>query len=330
MSAAAPPLRFLAVVLGGWICVRAAILLPDWAPAREGNAAAASAVPGSPAARSGVLPAAPPARMAPASGISLHLRTDLAKVRPLAVATRPGAVPLPPPIGARSARQPPPPAPLVFAAPPLLRSRSDTRWSGSAWLLVRRETAGTALAPGGTLGGSQAGARILYRLNGDPARPLALSLRVYTPLRRTAGAEAALGLDWRPAAAIPLRLLAERRQAIGEAGHSAFALTLYGGMERRFGPVRAGAYAQAGLVGLRRRDPFVDGSLTLRVPAGPVEIGGGMWAAAQPGAARVDAGPHVSLPLRGTGFRLSGDWRFRIAGDARPGSGPALTLAADF
>ena len=29
-----PPLRFLALVAGGWICVRAAILVPDWTGTR--------------------------------------------------------------------------------------------------------------------------------------------------------------------------------------------------------------------------------------------------------------------------------------------------------
>jgi hypothetical protein len=43
-------------------------------------------------------------------------------------------------------------------------------------------------------------------------------------------------------------------------------------------------------------------------------------------------GPHAELRLRlGTAnASLSADWRFRVAGNARPGSGPALTLATDF
>ena len=83
---------------------------------------------------------------------------------------------------------------------------------------------------------------------------------------------------------------------------------------------------------MRARDLFADGAARGGVPLGPVEIGGGVWGAAQPGAARLDAGPQMSLPLpaAGANLRLSADWRFRLAGDAAPGSGPALTLGADF
>lgn len=162
---------------------------------------------------------------------------------------------------------------------------------------------------------------------------MALSARAYAPLRRISGAEAALGIDWRPSPLLPLHLLAERRQALGEEGRSAFAVTLYGGVRRTLPRgLRLEAYGQAGVAGARSRDPFVDGSVRISAPVGPLELGAGAWGAAQPGAARLDAGPSVSwrLPGRGANLRLLADWRARIAGDATPGSGPALTLAADF
>lgn len=202
-------------------------------------------------------------------------------------------------------------------------------WSGAAWLLLRRDQTGSSLAPGGTLGGSQAGARLLYRIGGG----LALSGRVYAPLRRPQGAEVALGLDWRPVAAIPLNLLAERRQAVAGEGRSAFSITASGGTSRTLaGGLRLDAYLQAGIVGLRSRDAFVDGAARIGAPLGPVEIGAGAWGAAQPGAARLDAGPVISyrLPVGGARLRLEAHWRLRVAGRAAPGSGPALTLAADF
>jgi len=222
-------------------------------------------------------------------------------------------------------------SPLALVPP--TATGASRRWSGSAWILVRRDGGAAALAPGGTLGASQAGARLLYRLNGDPARPLALAARFYAPLRRIDEAEASVGLDWRPAARLPIHLLAERRQAVGRDGRSAFALTLYGGIDRAspHGP-HFSVYGQAGIVGTRARDLFVDASARLGLPAGPVELGGALWGAAQPGAARIDAGPSISwrLPVVRANLRLSADWRFRVAGDAAPGSGPALTLAADF
>jgi hypothetical protein len=35
-------------------------------------------------------------------------------------------------------------------------------------------------------------------------------------------------------------------------------------------------------------------------------------------------------PSRRIGVRVGVDWRFRVAGRAAPGSGPALTVAAGF
>jgi len=238
-------------------------------------------------------------------------------------AIEPGRHPLAP--APPFALRPRPPAPVPAAA-------SRTRWSASAWLYLREGDAGRGLAPGGTLGASQAGARLAYRLNRDPARPLALSARFYLPLDRTQGAEAALGLDWRPLANLPLHILAERRQRLGREGRSDFSLTVYGGGEQRVGPVRVEAYAQAGIVGAAERDLFADGAVRAGVPVGPVELGAGAWAGAQPGAARLDIGPQATfrLPLGPATLRASAEYRFRIAGDAAPDSGPAFTLATDF
>ncbi|HYD44225.1 MAG TPA: hypothetical protein VEA79_03040 [Phenylobacterium sp.] len=239
--------------------------------------------------------------------------------------------PAPPP-GAQPA---PTPAPRVAAvAPPLpAPDRPGSRWSGSAWSFLR-DGDEAALAAGGLLGGSQAGLRLAYRLNRDRARPLALAARLTSPLRRPAAAEAALGLDWTPSRRLPLHLLAERRQRLGREGRSAFVLTLYGGAaDVPLGPARVDLYAQAGIVGARSRDTFGDGALRLSLPLGKgLRLGAGAWAAAQPGVARLDLGPQASLrlPLAGRRIAVVADWRRRVAGDARPGSGPALTLATDF
>ena len=147
------------------------------------------------------------------------------------------------------------------------------------------------------------------------------------------GAEAAAGVDWRPFASIPVSLLAERRQAIGDEGQSAFSITFYGGFSHAVGKLfRIDGYAQAGIVGLRSRDGFVDGSARAVATLGRLEAGGGGWGAAQPGAARHDVGPSLSyrLPVSNSAIRIEADWRFRIAGDARPASGPALVIATDF
>lgn len=328
----APPLRFLALVLGGWVCFRAAVLAPGlWTDIEPAAVAAAASRPGTARTRD-------PLRVAAPAAVSSPVHISRSEARPARPArTMPiTASPIPQPVPsiwiARPSRAPSaqfapgPPAPAALTTPTI---RPASRWSGAAWLLLRGDRGTDALAPGGTLGGSQAGARLLYRVGGG----LALSARAYAPLRRTGGAEAAAGMDWRPSARIPVHVLVERRQDLGGEGRSAFALTLYGGLERRLpGGVRAKTYGQAGMVGLRSRDLFVDGAARLSLPVGPVEIGGGAWGAAQPGVARLDAGPTISyrLPVRGANLRLQVDWRFRIAGDAAPDSGPALTLAADF
>lgn len=258
-----------------------------------------------------VLPA--PARM--------EMLSEPVPVRPVRASGNPPAAP--------DRALPPSRSFATLSAAALPAGRRAARWSASAWVLVRDGESQAALAPGGTLGGSQAGARLLYRLGGG----VALSGRVYVPLRQSRGAELAAGIDWQPAARVPVHLLAERRQDLGGAGRSAFALTLYGGASARLpGGLRGEAYAQAGVVGTRSRDLFVDASARASLPVGRIELGGSAWGAAQPGAARLDAGPHVSyrLPVEGANVRLQADWRFRIVGDAAPGSGPALTLAADF
>jgi hypothetical protein len=228
------------------------------------------------------------------------------------------------------------PSPRARVAPPgapALPSAELSRWSASAWLFYRQGGSDAPLAPGGTLGGSQAGARFTYALRRYGDSEVAVSARLYAPFDDRRAAEAAVGLDWKPLRAVPVRLLVERRQALGEHGRSAFSLTAYGGFdEARVGPLRLDAYGQAGVVGARRRDPFADGAARLTLPVGPLHLGGGAWAAAQPGVSRVDAGPHADLRLRvgRASVALSADWRFRLAGNARPGSGPTLTLSTGF
>lgn len=335
-----PPLRFLAVVLGGWAALRTALIAPPWSapPADVAVAAAVARTPARPALRSAT-ETQPPQR--PDQAVALG-RTSPAMIqplsRPISRASKTGTLHyiLAPGVevpGASVATAAPAARPPHVAPSPRLAPAPARRWSLSAWTFVRRGDE-TPLAAGGLIGGSQAGGRLTYRLNRDPAQPLALSLRLSTPLPRTAGAEAALGLDWKPIGTLPLRLLAERRQALGGEGRSAFGLTVHGGVsDAPLGRFRLDAYAQAGIVGIESRDLFGDGSIRLSLPLGErVRAGAGAWAAAQPGLARLDVGPLASLrlPVAGRAVTLAADWRLRIAGNARPGSGPTLTLGTDF
>ncbi len=333
-----PPLRFLAVVLGGWAALRAILISPPWPAAAVEEIAAA--VPGRAVAATPRVQAVEPARPMRSLAGARHIFAAATRAAGPTRGWRPGTA-MPPPFRAAAPVKPAGPAEaaplspaarLVPAGPPAAR-RASSRWSTSAWAFVRPGDS-PALAAGGLLGGSQAGARFAYRLNGDGSRPMALSLRLSAPLRRTAGAEAALGLDWKPARALPLHLLAERRQAVGREGRSAFAVTLYGGVnDAPLGRLRIDGYAQAGIVGARSRDPFADGSVRVSIPLGArARVGAGAWGAAQPGLARLDIGPQAALrlPVAGRAVTVAADWRLRVAGNAGPGSGPTLTLSSDF
>lgn len=233
---------------------------------------------------------------------------------------------------------------------PLAAARPD-RWSVDAWALLRTRE-GTyrlddpdgllnpGLASNGSLGGSQAGMRITWR----PLSSVGVHLRASSALmprgrsvknQAMVGGEGAIGVSWQPSRAIPVRILAERRQRLGDAiggGRNAFALMAEGGLYQQplpFGLVLDG-YGQAGVVGANRRDFFADGAATATYPfMSRFAIGAGMWGGIQPGLSRFDAGPRLSYQLR-PGLRAHVDYRFKLLGNADPGSGPALTLAAGF
>lgn len=216
--------------------------------------------------------------------------------------------------------------------PTAVAARLD-RLELSAWALLRNRqgiiSGPSALSTGGTLGGSQAGARLSYNIN----RQIAATLRASSPVGARGG-EVAAGVRFRPFRSIPVALTAERRQALGRfgGGRSAFALFADGGLYAR--PVGWGfnldGYAQGGIVGARSRDLFFDGGATLTRPVhGRYSAGFGLWGGVQPGLYRVDVGPRVTMQMR-SNIRVHLDWRQRLAGNAEPGSGPAVTLAADF
>ena len=216
---------------------------------------------------------------------------------------------------------------------PALDPRRIDRVQLSSWALLRSQQAGIAgsrsLAPGGQLGASQAGARLLYNFT----RQIAASARLSTPVG-TRGGEAALGVRVHPLVNVPVWLTAERQQAVGRfgGGRSAFALLLEGGVYDQPLPWRftLDSYFQGGVVSVRHHDLFFDGGLTATRPLwGKLSAGFGIWGGAQPHLARLDVGPRLTVRVR-KNLKVHLDWRQKLAGNARPGSGPALTLAGDF
>lgn len=211
-----------------------------------------------------------------------------------------------------------------------------SRFSGSAWLFVRSKSGDRSLAATGQLGASQAGARLRWRVNQGEELRTALYGRVSGPLDDSAGAEAAVGAEWHPLPGQPVWIAAERRIAIGKRGRNAWSAYAAGGIWKPGLPMNLtlDGYAQAGVVGARKRDLFFDGSVRLVRPLSPngPRIGAGVWGAAQPGVSRLDVGPHASIPfsVARQPLSLSADARLRVAGKAAPGSGVAVTLASDF
>jgi hypothetical protein len=221
---------------------------------------------------------------------------------------------------------------LPAAPVPPINSGID-RWQLSTWALLRSQQTGVAgsqsLASIGQLGASQAGARLLYNIN----RQIGLAARVSTPVGKRGG-EVAAGVRIHPLVNIPIWLTAERRQAIGQygGGRNDFALFVEGGVYDQPLPWRflLDTYFQGGVVGIKSHDLFVDGALTITRPVyRNFSAGFGVWGGAQPGLSRVDVGPRVTMRVR-KNVRVHLDWRQKLVGNARPGSGPALTLAGDF
>ncbi|MDF8332717.1 hypothetical protein [Novosphingobium cyanobacteriorum] len=231
------------------------------------------------------------------------------------------------------------------------RSSDAGRWSADGWFVLRHDGPEgiSSQRPGigaGAYGGSQWGVVARYSLvPGSRVKP-----QVYGRLSGTVGGpfrdrEAALGLAVRPLARVPVQVLAEARvrQGAGQA-RVAPALALVGGLTGR---LPAGAevdgYAQAGWVGGHDATAFFDLQAVMdrrlaEAPDGVVlrgaelRVGAGAWSGGQRGAARLDIGPRLTMRAKvaGVGSRVALDWRFRVAGQAQPGSGPALTVAAGF
>ena len=281
---------------------------------------------GSPAAGTGG-----PARLAPqvAAGHELMLLAALSQV------------PLPGDLAALlEPAQRPEAAP--FQAPVrLAESRAPTdRWSADAWVLLRRDTTTAVTSGRGSYGQSQAGAVIRYHLAPSSGfRPTAY-LRASQALAADRESEAAFGVAARPIPGLPLSAAAELR-ATHTGGRTAlrpavFAVTELPPAALPFG-FTGEAYAQAGYVWGDYRTAFVDGEIRaerrlMRLGPAELRVGGGVWGGAQKGAERLDVGPGATLALKigQAPSRVSMDWRFRVAGDANPSSGPALTLSAGF
>lgn len=337
MTGPGRPLRFLLMIAAGWTALRIFLLWPqiDSVPALIRAivpvAAAQTPAPPGPPERSASRPAVRLAALLPEWRAALA--RSVSAPPPRVADPRRVAMAL---LGFVSFGDPAPADdPGIVPGLPKPRPRTaGSRFSGSTWLVARGGGGLGAGVVGGQLGGSQAGIRLAYLL--DVKHRIAAAARVTTPLGPGLR-ELAIGIEWQPTR-LPVRIVAEQRIALNR-GHGGPAIGIVGGA----GPVAIGGgfrldgYGQAGVIHRDETEAFVDGAAHVAHPLGALgtvrfDLGAGLWGAAQRGAARLDLGPSLGavVPIGKQNVRLSLDWRERVAGDARPGSGIALTLGADF
>lgn len=336
------PLRFLGLVAGGWVAMRVAVAV-------QGGASVATAIEAivplprvasaaAPRIAGGIVPPAEPVDWGPPLRLP---RTATSAVGPVAIAAGPaaatvrGAAPDPAvaPFAQTSAARAEilPPAPPLPATP-LARTRTARRLSVSSWMIARTGFGAGDGAVSPQLGGTQGGVRVDYALTPG----IAATARLAAPATGI-GRELSVGIAWRPRG-VPLRIVAEQRIAL-DGGRSGPSASVSGGVDAVRLPAgfRLEGYGQAGVVVRGSAEAFVDGSARATRPLGAIgdvalDAGVGTWGGAQRGVARVDVGPTLGarIPVFGQRLRIAADWRHRIAGNARPASGPALTMGLDF
>ncbi len=318
-----------ASVAAGFKAPPAALPLPAPLPFTPPASAAVSLPPDLPKSQSVPAPLAP------------QLPPKLAAAHNFMLLSGLSSIPLPPELAALLLPATPAPASAPYQPLSMLAQASfEGRWSGDGWLLLRQDNTDALASGHGSYGRSQAGAVIRYRLApGSPQRPQAY-VRASKALGGANESELALGFAARPLARLPLSAAAELRVTrLGTRNlvrPAALVVTELPPFELPLG-LRGEAYAQAGYVGGEFASAFADGQMRAERPLtrkGAVRLsaGAGMWGGAQKDAARLDIGPSATLAfgLAGANSRVSMDWRFRIAGEAQPASGPALTISAGF
>ena len=342
------PLLLLALLVGGWVMVRAAfwespfaVPAVEFGPLPAPQLALVAQVPDRDADPAPRIQPAHPLAIPPSTATTVQRMTgtrpyagdELPDLRSI---DGPASVPIP---AAKLAAGPAParlmPAGILRAS----RSPSPRRLTADGWVLLRSGGENGELRPG--YGRSQAGAVLRYRLGAGTGRRPQLHLRASTALAGGTEREAAAGVSARPIAHVPVRLAAELRATRSGPDDTylrpaAFAVT-------EFAPIalplagQAELCLQAGYVGGKFATAFIDGQAraerdVARIGRARLSAGTAAWGGAQRGAGRLDIGPSASLlfPVGPVDARLSLDYRVRMAGAAAPASGPALSLSAGF
>lgn len=240
------------------------------------------------------------------------------------------------PLPFAQAAVPVPLLPIAFAPEMLPAAQPKRRLQLYGYSLWRQGSRSGAFAPGAQYGGSQAGLIARWDPLGKAGKGVALLVRASaTPDGNER--EIALGTRWQPNRRWPISLSAERRFRLD--GRDRFAAYAAGGFSdvAIVGKARLDAYGQAGYVSGKDGGGFFDAQGRLLHPvttiAGlPLSAGAGAWAGGQPGVRRLDIGPTIAtrVDTRFADFTLQLEWRQRVAGNANPKDGLALTVSTGF
>ena len=220
-------------------------------------------------------------------------------------------------------------------------------WRFGLYAFLRDQSGGDPLSAAPLLGGSQTGSIVGYTVNPLGRRRVTAFARLTTGSDASGAidpetSEAALGVRLDPFARLPVHVAIERRFALGSWAVNAWAARIAGGTQgqARIGrlPLDWDAYGEGGIVDFADPQPYVGAQGRLLTPIlhmGRLQLdgGAGAWGSAQDAfvtSHQFDLGP--TLRFRHDRWPVSAalDYRFRVIGNAQPGSGVAFTLAGEF
>jgi hypothetical protein len=232
-------------------------------------------------------------------------------------------------------------APAILPVSPVEPRRQMSHVS--AFLFLRpgsRAVASPAIiAANPLLGGSQAGFSYRRRFNGDAPVEWGAIARIQSAIDPQSDARLSLGLYAQPLHRVPIFLGAEARVGLDQSAADDLLLHGNGGTSLRVGNRggRIDIYGQAGAAIGAQTTLFAHAQTQFSQPlitiAGEdVRLGAALNAGGQGTSWRVDAGPQVQwrLPFANPPLDLRLAWRERLAGNADPATGLAITLSSDF
>ncbi|MGI9376845.1 hypothetical protein EB810_12215 [Altererythrobacter sp. FM1] len=236
-----------------------------------------------------------------------------------------------------------PAARTSHATQPAHRAAQVPLWRIDSWVFYRPTASSRRFASGGnrpsTYGGSQVGIVLRRALSRDDHRPFLYTRLTATP-DQPRQSELAIGIGGKPLPDVPLQIQAEMR-VFDQGGQTEVrpALAVVAELPATQLPLggTATGYLQSGYVGGGYATAFIDGHLraereAITTSTARLFVGGGVSGGVQRGAGRLDIGPSVAVNWD-TGpvpLRLALDYRFKLAGDADPPDGVAVTLSAGF